>query len=101
MTALPCDPRARSLRNATHWARAVSNQFDDACLSCLGDLRLHLSPITARLDGKTTTGGTVMIRIDGAQIVLTRIELTHTATLRRDLPTRLLRDLAPTATPLA
>jgi hypothetical protein len=33
-----------------------------------------------------------MIRLDGAQIVLSRIELTHTATLRRPLPARLLRD---------
>lgn len=96
MTA-PADPQARLLRSAVFWARMVSKQFDDACADCLGNLTLVTSPIAHRIEGKTITGGALMIRIEAAQIVLRRIELTHTATLRRDLPANLLRraGLAP------
>ena len=91
MNAHTVDPQARLIRSAVFWARMVSNQFDDACAACLGNMMLVASPIAHRIEGKTTTGGTVMIRIEGAQLVLRRIELTHTATLRRDLPANLLR----------
>lgn len=87
----PIDPRARLIRSAVFWARQVSNQFDDACAACLGNLALVTSPIAYRIEGKTVTGGTLMIRIEGADIVARRIELTHSATLRRPLPARLRR----------
>src|SRR3989338_997180 len=89
----PIDPRARLIRSAVFWARQVSNQFDDACEACLGNLALVTSPIAYRIEGKTVTGGTLMIRIEGADIEARRTELTHNATLRHPLPARLRRDL--------
>lgn len=91
---LPIDPQARLLRNAEHWARAVSNQFDDACIACGGSIRFVASPVAPRLEGHTDTGGTVLLRIEAGNIVMTRIELTNRATIRLPLPARLARQIA-------
>jgi hypothetical protein len=91
MNAHTVDPQARLIRSAVFWARMVSNQFDDACAACLGNMMLVVSPFDHRIEGKTTTGGTVLISIEGGQLVLRRFEPTYTTTLRRDLPANLLR----------
>lgn len=76
------------LRRAVHWATDTSPHWADA----LDGLRLSLvtpSLASARLEGATPTGGSVMLRIEGTRLHFIRIELGWSLTLDAALPDRL------------